>query len=50
MIIISVKSKNPRESVIQTNNDVIKAHGGELKVESEVEKGTSFIIHLPLKF
>ncbi len=28
--------------------DIIKAHKGEIKVESEEGKGTSFIIHLPL--
>lgn len=28
--------------------DIIKAHGGELKVKSEVEKGAEFIITLPI--
>jgi len=27
--------------------DIVKAHGGELKVESKVGEGTTFIIHLP---
>ena len=27
--------------------DIIKAHGGELKVESREQEGTTFIIHLP---
>ncbi len=27
--------------------DIVKAHGGELKVESEDGKGTNFIIHIP---
>jgi two-component system NtrC family sensor kinase len=27
---------------------IIKDHGGEIKVESEVDKGTSFKIHLPI--
>jgi two-component system NtrC family sensor kinase len=27
---------------------IIKDHGGEIKVESEVHKGTTFIIHLPM--
>ena len=29
--------------------DIIKAHGGELKVESKEPDGTSFIIHLPTR-
>jgi two-component system, NtrC family, sensor kinase len=28
--------------------DIVKAHGGELKVESTVGSGTSFFIHLPI--
>ncbi|MBT8220686.1 MAG: GHKL domain-containing protein, partial [Bacteroidia bacterium] len=28
--------------------DIIKAHGGELKVESEIGKGSAFIIELPV--
>ena len=28
--------------------DIVKAHGGELKVESHEKKGTEFIIRLPL--
>ena len=28
----SVKSKNPCKSVIQTIYDIVKAHGGEIKV------------------
>ncbi|MGI9531568.1 sensor histidine kinase, partial [Lutimonas sp.] len=29
--------------------DIVRAHGGELKVETNEEKGTEFIIELPLK-
>jgi signal transduction histidine kinase len=29
--------------------DVIKAHGGEIKVETKEGEGTEFIIYLPLK-
>lgn len=31
---------------LSITNDIIKAHGGELKVKTEVSKGTSFIIQL----
>jgi signal transduction histidine kinase len=40
----SVKSNNPLKSVIQT--DIVKAHGGELKVESKQGKGSEFVIYL----
>ena len=43
----SVKSINPFKSVIQTSYDIIKAHGGEIKVESKEGEGTEFIIQLP---
>ena len=35
----SVKSINPFKSVIQTIYDIIKAHGGEIKVETKVDEG-----------
>jgi hypothetical protein len=34
----SVKSLNPFKSVIQTSYDIIKAHGGEIKVETKEGK------------
>ena len=43
----SVQSINPIKSVIQTSYDIVKAHGGELKVETTEEKGSTFIIQLP---
>jgi len=43
----SVKSINPCKSVIQTIYDIVKAHGGEIKVESKEGEGTTFIIQLP---
>ena len=43
-----VKSKNQYQSVIQTSYDIVKAHGGELKVESEKGKGTEFIVQIPI--
>jgi signal transduction histidine kinase len=44
----SVKSINPCISVIQTGYDIVKAHGGELKVETIEGIGTEFIIQLPI--
>jgi signal transduction histidine kinase len=46
----SAKSINPFKSVIQINYDILKAHGGEIKVESKEEEGTTFIIQLPIIF
>jgi len=42
----SVKSINPSQSVIQTSYNIVKAHGGELKVESEEGVGTEFTFQL----
>lgn len=44
----SVQSINPFKSVIQTNYDIVKAHGRELKVETKEGEGSEFIISLPL--
>jgi len=44
----SVKSIHPYKSVIQTNYDIVKAHGGELKVETKEGEGSEFIIKLPV--
>ncbi len=43
----SVKSINPCQSVIQTIYDIVKAYGGEIKVESKDGERTQFIITLP---
>jgi light-regulated signal transduction histidine kinase (bacteriophytochrome) len=43
----SVKSINPCISVIQTGYDIVKAHGGEIKIESAQGHGTTFSILLP---
>ena len=43
----SVKSINPFKSVIQIFYDIIKAHGGEIKVETKEGEGTTFIIQFP---
>jgi signal transduction histidine kinase len=43
----SVKSMNLCQSVIQTIYDNVKAHCGEIKVESKDGEGTQFIITLP---
>ena len=45
----SVKSINQCKSVIQTIYDIIKAHGGEIKVEIKEGAFVEFVIHLPLK-
>ena len=45
----SVKSIYPIKSVIQTSYDIIKAHGGEMKVETKEGEGADFLIQLPLK-
>jgi two-component system, NtrC family, sensor kinase len=34
--------------MVQTSYDIIKAHGGEIKVESKEGKGSEFVIQLPL--
>ena len=44
----SVKSINPIKSVILTIYDIIKAHGGEIKVETKEGEGSEFIIVLPV--
>jgi light-regulated signal transduction histidine kinase (bacteriophytochrome) len=44
----SVKSLNQFKSVIQTVYDIVKAHGGELKVETKEGEGSTFIIQLPV--
>ncbi len=44
----SVKSINPFKSVIQTMCGIIKAHGGEIKVESKEGEGRTFTIQLPI--
>ena len=44
----SVQSRNPCQSVIQTTCDIVKAHGGELTVESQEGEGTVFSINIPI--
>ena len=44
----SVKSINPWPFVIQTIYDIVKALGGELKVETKEGEGSEFIIQLPV--
>jgi signal transduction histidine kinase len=43
-----VQSIHPGKSVIQTIYDIVKAHGGELKVETKEGEGSEFIIQLPV--
>jgi signal transduction histidine kinase len=42
-----VKSINPFKSVIQTIDDIIKGHGGDIRVETKEGEGAEFIINLP---
>ena len=44
----SVKSIHLWQSVIQTSYEIVKAHGGEIKVESREAEGTTFTITLPI--
>jgi hypothetical protein len=46
MIDKSVKSQHLCKSVIQTINDIVKAHGGDLEIETSINRGTKFIIKL----
>lgn len=34
--------------MVQTIYDIIKAHGGELKVETKEGEGSEFIIEIPI--
>ena len=43
----SVQSINSFKSVIQTIDDMVKAHGGEIKVETKEVEYTKFIIIIP---
>ena len=43
----SVKSINQCKSVVQTIDDIVKAHGGVLKVETREGEGSEFTIQLP---
>ena len=43
-----MKSIHPCKSVIQTSYDIVKAHWGEIKVETKEGKETVFIIQLPV--
>ena len=45
----SVKSLNLFKSVILTIYDIVKAHGGELKVEMKEGEETEFLLKLPLR-
>ena len=44
----SVQSVHLCKSVIQTSYDIVKAHGGEIKVETIEGEGSEFIIQLPI--
>ena len=42
----SAKSRNPRTSAVQTANDIVKALGGSLEIETNDGKGSTFRISL----
>jgi K+-sensing histidine kinase KdpD len=44
----SVKSINLFKSVIPIIYNIVKAHGGELKVESKENDGATLVISLPV--
>jgi len=44
----SVQSVHLCKSVIQKSYDIVKAHGGEIKVETKEGEGSEFIIQLPI--
>lgn len=45
-----VESGNAFKSGTQTGYDIVKAHGGEIKVEPIEAKGEDFFIILPILF
>ena len=47
-ILKAVTSHNQYKSAVQTSYDIVKAHGGEIKVETKNSEGTYFTIHLPI--
>ena len=44
----SVQSVHLYKSVIETCYGIVKAHGGDLKVETKEGEGSTFIIQLPV--
>jgi len=44
----SVQSFHPCKSVIQTIYDIVKVHGGKLKVETREGEGSEFSMQLPV--
>jgi two-component system NtrC family sensor kinase len=38
----------PQKAGVQTIYDIIKAHGGEIRVETKEEEGVEFIVQLLL--
>ncbi len=42
-----IHPKNPMNHGSDNNYDIIKAHGGELKVETKEGEGTEFTLILP---
>ena len=44
----SVESINQCTSVIQTMDDIMKAHGGDINVKTKEGEGSEFVVQLPV--
>jgi K+-sensing histidine kinase KdpD len=45
---IRIEGKMAWQSMMQTIYEIVKAHGGELKVKTEEVKGAELIVDLPI--
>jgi len=51
-VFLGFVADNIRENSVERlsmSYDIIKAHGGEMKVEAKAGEGSEFIIHLPVQ-
>ncbi len=47
-MVIIMEIKSIIKIIVQTSYDIVKAHGGELQLESKEGEGSEFIIQLPI--